>query len=62
MHGQSSLLNDDIVSKDLDHIRDLFDEIEKKTTFIDILGIALIAPYISFLMDPNNQSIFQKLY
>ena len=32
------------------------------STFIDILGIALIAPYISFLMDPNNQSIFQKLY
>ena len=32
------------------------------STMIDILGIALIAPYISFLMDPESQSFFQKIY
>ena len=30
LHGQSKLLEDDIISKDLDQIRELFDEIEKK--------------------------------
>ena len=37
LHGQSSLLEDEIISKDLDQIRKLFDEIENKTSFVDIL-------------------------
>ena len=37
LHGQSNLLEDEIVSKDLDQIRKLFDEIENKTNFLDIL-------------------------
>ncbi|MBS91877.1 MAG: heat-inducible transcriptional repressor HrcA [Rickettsiales bacterium] len=54
MHGQSSLLNDDIVSKDLDHIRDLFDEIEKKTTFIDILENAGKANGVQIFIGSKN--------
>ena len=30
-------LEDEIISKDLDQIRNLFDEIENKTNFVDIL-------------------------
>ena len=40
LHGQSNLLKDEIVSKDLDQIRNLFDEIEKKSSFVDILETA----------------------
>ncbi len=54
MHGQSSLLIDDIVSKDLDHIRDLFDEIEKKTTFIDILENAGKANGVQIFIGSKN--------
>ena len=38
LHGQSSLLEDEIVSKDLDQIRNLFDDIENKSNFLDILN------------------------
>lgn len=31
------------------------------STLIDILGIAIIAPYISFLLDPESLSFFQKI-
>ncbi len=33
MHGQSNLLKDEIILNDLDQIRNLFDDIEKKTQF-----------------------------
>ena len=33
LHGQSKLLEDEIISNDLDQIRELFDEIEKKNHF-----------------------------
>ena len=33
LHGQSKLLEDEIISKDLDQIRELFDEIENKNHF-----------------------------
>ena len=33
MHGQSNLLKDELISKDLDQIRNLFDELEKKNNF-----------------------------
>ena len=34
---EETKIEDEIISNDLDQIRELFDEIEKKTTFIDIL-------------------------
>ncbi|PPR47827.1 MAG: Heat-inducible transcription repressor HrcA [Alphaproteobacteria bacterium MarineAlpha5_Bin9] len=37
LHGQSTLLEDDLISKDLDKIRTLFDDIENKSNFLNIL-------------------------
>ena len=31
------------------------------STFIDVLSIAIIAPYISFLLDPNSPSFLNSL-
>ena len=51
LHGQSNLLKDEIVSKDLDQIRNLFDEIEKKSSFVDILETAEKQKEFKFLLD-----------
>ena len=40
LHGQSNLLKDEIISKDLDQIRNLFDEIEQKSSLVEILETA----------------------
>ena len=53
-HGQSSLLNDEIVSKDLDQIRKLFDEIENKTNFLDILENTNIAKRVQIFIGSQN--------
>ena len=37
LHGQSSLLEDNIVTKDLDQMRNIFDDIENKSNFLSIL-------------------------
>ena len=37
LHGQSSLLEDEIISKNLDKIRSLFDDIENKSSFLNVL-------------------------
>jgi len=54
LHGQSSLLKDEIISKDLDEIRNLFDEIENKTTFIDILENAGKAKGVQIFIGSKN--------
>ena len=54
LHGQSNLLNDEIISKDLDQIRDLFDEIEKKTTFVEILENAGKAKGVQIFIGSKN--------
>ena len=54
LHGQSKLLEDDIISNDLDQIRELFDEIEKKTTFIDILENAGNAKGVQIFIGSQN--------
>ena len=54
LHGQSKLLEDEIVSKDLDQIRELFDEIEKKTTFVDILENAGRAKGVQIFIGSKN--------
>ena len=37
LHGQSSLLEDEIIAKDLDRMRTIFDDIENKSNFLSIL-------------------------
>ena len=54
LHGQSKLLEDEIISNDLDQIRRLFDEIEKKTTFIDILENAGNAKGVQIFIGSQN--------
>ena len=54
LHGQSKLLKDEIISKDLDQIRKLFDEIENKTTFIDILENAGKAKGVQIFIGSQN--------
>ena len=54
LHGQSNLLKDEIISKDLDEIRNLFDEIENKTTFIDILENAEKAKGVQIFIGSKN--------
>ena len=54
LHGQSSLLEDEMVSKDLDQIRKLFDEIENKTNFIDILESTNVAKGVQIFIGSQN--------
>ncbi len=54
LHGQSKLLEDEIISKDLDQIRQLFDEIENKSTFIDILENAGKAKGVQIFIGSKN--------
>ena len=54
LHGQSKLLKDEIISKDLDQIRQLFDEIENKTTFIEILENAAKAKGVQIFIGSKN--------
>ena len=54
LHGQSNLLKDEIISKDLDQIRNLFDEIEQKTTFVDILESAGKAKGVQIFIGSKN--------
>ena len=54
LHGQSSLLEDEIVSKDLDQIRKLFDEIENKTNFVEILENTSSAKGVQIFIGSQN--------
>ena len=69
LHGQSSLLEDDIISKDLDQIRKLFDEIENKTSFVDILentnsakGVQIFIGSQNFLFKHSGLSMVMAPY
>jgi len=68
-HGQSSLLNDEIISKDLDQIRKLFDDIENKTSFLDILentnsakGVQIFIGSQNFLFKHSGLSMVMAPY
>ena len=54
LHGQSNLLEDEIISKDLDQIRKLFDEIENKTNFLDILENTNSAKGVQIFIGSQN--------
>ena len=69
LHGQSSLLEDEIVSKDLDQIRKLFDEIENKTNFVEILentssakGVQIFIGSQNFLFKHSGLSMIMAPY
>ena len=54
LHGQSSLLEDELISKDLDQIRKLFDDIENKTSFVDILNNTSSAKGVQIFIGSKN--------
>ena len=54
LHGQSTLLKDELVSKDLDQIRKLFDEVENKTSFVDILENTSSAKGVQIFIGSQN--------
>ena len=54
MHGQSNLLKDEIISKDLDQIRNLFDDIERKSSFVEILENASNAKGVQIFIGSQN--------
>ena len=54
LHGQSNLLKDEIISKDLDQIRNLFDDIEKKSSFVEILENAGKAKGVQIFIGSKN--------
>ena len=69
LHGQSSLLEDEIISKDLDQIRKLFDEIENKTSFVEILentnsanGVQIFIGSQNFLFKHSGLSMVMAPY
>lgn len=64
LHGQSSLLEDDLVAKDLDQLRKLFDEIENKSNFLNILesthqgrGVQIFIGSENFLFNHSGLSM-----
>ncbi len=69
LHGQSNLLEDEMVSKDLDQIRKLFDDIENKTNFLDILentdsakGVQIFIGSQNFLFKHSGLSMVMAPY
>ena len=69
LHGQSSLLEDEIVSKDLDQIRNLFDDIENKSNFLEILdntskghGVQIFIGSQNFLFKHSGLSMVMAPY
>ena len=53
-NGQSALLEDDLVSKDLDQIRNLFDDIENKSNFLDILDNTIKGQGVQIFIGSEN--------
>ena len=69
LHGQSNLLKDEIISKDLDQIRSLFDDIENKSSFVDILentnsanGVQIFIGSQNFLFKHSGLSMVMAPY
>ena len=54
LHGQSSLLEDEIVAKNLDQIRSLFDDIENKSSFLSVLESTAEAKGVQIFIGSQN--------
>jgi len=69
LHGQSSLLEDEIVAKDLDRMRTIFDDIENKSNFLNILestskggGVQIFIGAQNFLFNHSGLSMIMAPY
>ncbi len=69
LHGQSNLLGDEIISKDLDQIRALFDDIENKSNFLNIIentskgqGVQIFIGSQNFLFKHSGISMVMAPY
>lgn len=69
LHGQSSLLEDEIVTKDLDRMRTIFDDIENKSYFLNILestskggGVQIFIGAQNFLFNHSGLSMIMAPY
>ena len=69
LHGQSNLLGDEIVSKDLDQIRKLFDDIENKSNFLNVIentnkaqGVQIFIGAQNFLFKHSGISMVMAPY
>ena len=69
LHGQSSLLEDEIISKNLDRMRSIFDDIENKSNFLSILdsttkgkGVQIFIGAQNFLFNHSGLSMVMAPY
>jgi len=69
LHGQSSLLEDNIVTKDLDQMRNIFDDIENKSNFLSVLestnkgkGVQIYIGAQNFLFNHSGLSMIMAPY
>ena len=69
LHGQSSLLEDEIITKDLDRMRAIFDDIENKSNFLSILestnkgkGVQIFIGAQNFLFNHSGLSMVMAPY
>ena len=69
LHGQSSLLEDEIVAQDLDKMRSIFDDIENKSNFLNILestgkgsGVQIFIGAQNFLFNHTGISMVMAPY
>ena len=69
LHGQSPLLGKELISKDLDQIRNLFDDIENKKSFLNIIentskgqGVQIFIGSQNFLFKHSGLSMLMAPY
>jgi len=69
LHGQSSLLGEEVISKDLDQIRNLFDDIENKSNFLNVIentrkgqGVQIFIGSQNFLFKHSGLSMVMAPY
>ncbi len=69
LHGQSTLLGKELISKDLDQIRNLFDDIENKKSFLNIIentskgqGVQIFIGSQNFLFKHSGLSMVMAPY
>jgi len=69
LHGQSSLLEEEVISKDLDQIRNLFDDIENKSNFLNVIentskgqGVQIFIGSQNFLFKHSGLSMVMAPY
>ncbi len=69
LHGQSSLLEEKVIAKDLDKIRSLFDDIENKSNFLNVIentskgqGVQIFIGSQNFLFKHSGLSMVMAPY